>query len=116
MAACRYTCDGCNRAVPRAMWEDDQYWTTESHGGREESASRSFARGERRRPGRDRALAIGRTPFRRRQPAPRAHRGPCLRPAESSTRGREPAGVPWFILRRMTAAEPLPRSIRCVCV
>ena len=30
MAACRYTCDGCNRAVPRAMWEDDQYWTTDS--------------------------------------------------------------------------------------
>jgi hypothetical protein len=30
MAACRYTCEGCNRAVPRAMWEDDQCWATDS--------------------------------------------------------------------------------------
>ena len=28
--ACRYTCEGCNRAVPRAMWEDDQCWATDS--------------------------------------------------------------------------------------
>lgn len=30
MSTSRYTCDGCNRAVPRVMWEDDQYWTTDS--------------------------------------------------------------------------------------
>ena len=29
MAACPYTCDGCDREVPWTMWEDDEYWTTD---------------------------------------------------------------------------------------